>query len=200
MLARATRPPYTRAVLIAILLCAFALRLINLTVQPLWFDEGWSVWFATSGLPAMIAATARDIHPPLYYALLHGWIALAGHGELALRFLSVMIGVVGVALSAKLAAALFDDPRVSLLAGLLVAVSPLQIFYAQEIRMYGLVTLLGVASSWLFWRAATADRRPRLRGAVRPPSAISHRTSAVSHLPSAVVMSVSRCSATRPKR
>ena len=60
---------------------AFALRLAQLTFQPLWFDEGWSVWFGMSGLRDMLERTALDIHPPLYYALLHGWIAIAGDGE-----------------------------------------------------------------------------------------------------------------------
>ena len=67
---------------LVLLACAFALRCLNLTFQPLWFDEGWSVWFATTDLATMAARTAADIHPPLYYALLHGWIAGGGkmHG------------------------------------------------------------------------------------------------------------------------
>src|ERR671936_747856 len=78
MLEHSARTHRARWTLVVLLLCAFALRLLNLTVQPLWFDEGWSVWFATADLPTMAARTAADIHPPLYYALLHAWIALAG--------------------------------------------------------------------------------------------------------------------------
>ncbi len=137
--------------LVALLLFAFALRLINLTFQPLWFDEGWSVWFATSDLPAMVARTAADIHPPLYYALLHGWIALAGPSEGTLRLFCVLIGVLTVAALYRLAADLFGV-KVALLAAMLLAVSPLHVFYSQEIRMYELVTLLGIVSTWLFWR------------------------------------------------
>ena len=151
--------------LLVILCIAFALRLISLTFQPLWFDEGWSVWFANSALTTMMANTAKDIHPPFYYALLHFWVASCGSGEFALRYLSVLIGVVSLAVLYRFTADLFDKQTGSLVA-LLAAVSPLQIYYAQEIRMYGLVTLLGLASSWLFWRAnevpssgATGDKR-----------------------------------------
>ena len=87
-----------RVALAVILLAALALRLANLTFQPLWFDEGWSVWFATSDLPAMIEHTAVDIHPPFYYALLHLWIGLTDTSEFALRMLSVLVGVLTVAL------------------------------------------------------------------------------------------------------
>ncbi len=135
-----------------VLLAAFGFRLAQLTFQPLWFDEGWSVWFGVSSLPDMLERTALDIHPPLYYALLHGWIAIAGDGEFALRMLSVLTGVALVAMVYPLARALLGDLPARL-ALLFAAISPLQVFYAQEIRMYGLVTLLGMASSWLFWRA-----------------------------------------------
>ena len=62
------------------LLLATALRILRLGFQPLWWDEGYSVWFATHSLAQMAALTAQDIHPPLYYALLHGWTALLGTG------------------------------------------------------------------------------------------------------------------------
>jgi hypothetical protein len=146
---------------IVLLLAAFALRLINLTFQPLWFDEGWSVWFATSDLPAMIEHTAVDIHPPFYYALLHMWIGLTGTSEFALRMLSVLVGVLTVALLSRLARALLGW-RAAGLAGILMAVAPLQIYYAQEVRMYGLVTLLGFASTLLFW-AGMNDQGNALR-------------------------------------
>jgi uncharacterized membrane protein len=135
-----------------ILLIAFTLRLINLTFQPLWFDEGWSVWFANSDLLTLFGRTAADIHPPFYYVVLHLWVTFCGTGEFALRLCSALIGVVGVAALYRFATDLCDE-RVGRLTALLAAIAPMQIFYAQEIRMYGLVTTLGVVSSWLFWRA-----------------------------------------------
>lgn len=143
---------------LVLLLGAFALRLFNLTFQPLWFDEGWSVWFATSDLPTMAARTAADIHPPFYYAALHVWIELAGVNEFSLRLFSVFVGVLLVAATYRLARDVCNRTT-GWLAALLAAAAPLFVFYAQEIRMYGLVTLLGIASSWLFWKGVHGHKR-----------------------------------------
>lgn len=77
-----------RLALGGIVLLALALRLLRLGFQPLWWDEGWSVYFATTSLGSMVSLTAVDIHPPFYYALLHAWIGLVGAPRSPLRLLS----------------------------------------------------------------------------------------------------------------
>ena len=138
--------------LIAITLGAFALRVIRLDFQPLWWDEGYSLFFATRDFATMLARTAIDIHPPLYYALLQFWIALAGMSDVATRLLSVAIGIAAIPLIYALARKLFDEERIALIAACVLAVSPFHIYYSQEVRMYGLVTLLGLASVNFFIR------------------------------------------------
>lgn len=135
-----------RGWLSVIILIAFTLRLFRLDFQPLWWDEGYSVFFATRDFWTMIERTALDIHPPFYYALMQVWIAFAGKSDAALRLLSVVIGTATIPLLYALARKLFTDPRLATIAALLLAVSPFHIYYSQEIRMYGLVTLLGLAS------------------------------------------------------
>ena len=85
----------------AVVLLALALRLLRLGFQPLWWDEGWSVYFAKTTLGSMARLTAVDIHPPLYYALLHFWIALFGASPLALRLLSVLAGTAAFCTTAE---------------------------------------------------------------------------------------------------
>jgi len=132
--------------LLAITLLASLLRVLRLGFQPLWWDEGYSLYFATNPLAEMLAQTARDIHPPLYYALLHGWIDLFGPSPVAVRLLSVTVGVITVPL-AYAAGRLLAGRRTGLLAAFLLAINPLHIFYSQEVRMYGLVALLGLVST-----------------------------------------------------
>ena len=72
---------------LAIVLLSFALRLYTLGDANVWWDEAYSVWLARMPLADVLRITAADVHPPLYYALLHGWIRLAGDGEFAIRFL-----------------------------------------------------------------------------------------------------------------
>lgn len=128
-----------------LVLLAFGLRLARLTFQPLWWDEGWSVYFATMDIGNMLEWTAVDIHPPLYYLLLHVWIQLFGSSVASVRLLSVVIGTLTVLLIYVTGRLL--NRRGALIAAFLLAISPLHIYYSQEVRMYGLVALLGLAAS-----------------------------------------------------
>ena len=85
-------------VLTLLTLLAIGLRLIRMTYQPLWWDEGWSLYFATTGIGNMLELTAVDIHPPLYYLLLHFWSGLFGPGIVSVRLLSILIGTATVPL------------------------------------------------------------------------------------------------------
>ncbi|RME85758.1 MAG: hypothetical protein D6775_01880 [Caldilineae bacterium] len=133
-----------RFYLLFILLLAFALRLHRLGADSLWYDETVSALLAAKPLAAMWAHTAGDIHPPLYYALLHFWTAAAGHGEFALAFFSLWFGMAALPLVAHLGLRLFG-PRAGLVAACLLAINPFAVWYSQEVRMYTLgVFLLGL--------------------------------------------------------
>ena len=65
------QPPLHRIGLLLGILAAFALRLFHLGATSLWYDETVSVVLARKSIPALLAHTAGDIHPPGYYLLLH---------------------------------------------------------------------------------------------------------------------------------
>ena len=162
----ANRSPTTRRViLLLVILIAFGLRATRLNFQPLWWDEGYSLYFATMDLAAMVAGTASDIHPPFYYALLHFWIALLGSGAVAVRLLSVFVGTLTVPLLYLVGRRLVDG-RVGMLASLVMVIAPFHVYYSQEVRMYGLVTLLGLLSVYfvllLLETRETASRRRQI--------------------------------------
>ena len=154
---------------LAIVAVAFALRVHHLASQSLWYDEAFSVYLASMGPGEIIARTAADIHPPLYYFLLHGWMLAVGSSEFALRFLSLIFGVLTVPLffnlSRRLLRFLSPDaaPQAGLIATAISAIVPFYIWYAQEGRMYTLLTFLGALASLLLLRLLAGDaRRPRL--------------------------------------
>jgi 4-amino-4-deoxy-L-arabinose transferase-like glycosyltransferase len=138
-------------------LLGLVLRRARLDFQPLWWDEGYSAWFATHPLGQMIRLTAEDIHPPLYYALLHAWTLLAGPGPISLRLVSVAAGVAAIPLMYVAAARILDSRRVGLVAAFLLAINPLQVYYSQEVRMYGLVALLSLGVLWAAWGVFTSE-------------------------------------------
>ena len=140
-----------RWTLLGLLLLAFALRVYQLPAQSLWYDEGVSWYMTRMPLPALTVWTANDIQPPLYYYLLWLWVRLAGTSEVALRFPSVFFGALTVPLLWITARRLLGW-RAAWLSVLLLALSPLHVYYAQEARMYTLLTCLGLLSSFLLLR------------------------------------------------
>jgi 4-amino-4-deoxy-L-arabinose transferase-like glycosyltransferase len=93
------------------------------------------------GTLAPAQGAAADVHPLAYYSLLWGWMRTFGSSPVAVRAMSVLFGLGTVGLAFVLARRLFGRRRALILA-FLVAVSPFQVHYAQEVRMYALLGLL----------------------------------------------------------
>jgi mannosyltransferase len=91
-----------------------------------------------------------------YYLFMHGWTAVFGTSELALRTPSLLTVALGVALTGELGRRLFG-PGVGLLAGLMLVAVPQLSRYAQDARAYGFVFLFAVLASLLLHRTT---RRP----------------------------------------
>ncbi len=115
----------------------FGLRLILLGDANIWSDEGLSVWGARQSLAASALYTAGDVHPPLYFWLLHFWLDAVGSSEFAVRLLSVVGGTLIIPLAGWLCRLLAPGQIwVSRLAMLLVATSRFSVWWSQEARMY----------------------------------------------------------------
>jgi mannosyltransferase len=154
--------PVSALAAVAVLALAAALRFYLLDGQSLWGDEGNSVALSLRDLASITNGAALDIHPPLYYYLLHYWMLVFGSGEIAVRGLSALIGTALVWVTFLAGRRLFGYPT-ALVAALLSAISPLQIQYSQETRMYALAALLAALSVYLLVRVAQAsDRRAAL--------------------------------------
>lgn len=143
---------WQRPMLLAGLLVAFALRLFHLGTESLWYDETVSVVLARKTVPALIAHTARDIHPPGYYLLLHLWQWFAQptlvHGlEFLYAWPSLWFGLLIVVLLYPLARR-FYSVETALLSVWLAALNPFHLWYSQEVRMYTLGATLGLFCFW----------------------------------------------------
>jgi mannosyltransferase len=139
------RPPATIPwSLIIGLILAFALRLYRLDAQSIWIDEGISLHLATSTVGEIVANRAANIHPPLYFFLLKGWLALTGVNSWTARFLSVMASLLQVTAIYAVTQRWLGRPAARI-AALLTAFSPLSVIYAQEIRAYAVLPLIYLA-------------------------------------------------------
>ena len=136
---------------ISLVLFAAVVRIIGLGLDSLWFDEVFSARIARLRLSEIINLAAKDVHPPLYYLVLHFWTTLFGQTESAVRMLSVVFSILTVFFIYRIALILFDL-RIAVYTALLTALSPLQVFYAQEARMYAQLACLSTISVYLFLR------------------------------------------------
>ncbi len=134
-------------VLLIILALAAFLRFYLLDSQSFWNDEGNSARIAERSLQKITEAAAGDIHPPLYYYLLHFWRGAFGSSEFALRSLSAVLGVLLVGLTHLIGRKVFSA-GVGLLAAFAAAVNPFQIYYSQEARMYMLLAVIAAAATF----------------------------------------------------
>lgn len=154
-----------RLMLLALMLLAFALRVYRLDAQSLWSDEGLSLYRARLSLSENLTnvvvvppgVPTQDTNPPLYFILLSGLRAVVGESEFALRFLSVMAGVIVVPLLYVAGKRLFSMP-VGVAAAALCALSPFFVWYSQEARMYTLLAALSLASVHWLVRALAPPR------------------------------------------
>ncbi len=142
-----------------ILIAALLVRLPGLVNKPLWYDEAFAILLSASGPDAMVEATlspeagiAADVHPLGYYLLLWEWGRIFGTTPLAMRTLSLLAGL-GLVAVAYFGVRKSFGPRLAAWFGGLAALSPFQVHYAQEIRMYGLLALELTAAALLFWAA-----------------------------------------------
>ncbi|MGE7955738.1 glycosyltransferase family 39 protein [Pseudomonas sp. NPDC089530] len=138
--------------LLPILLVAAATRFYDLTAAAIWGDEGSSLLLSRYALSDIWVHAAHDVHPPLYFMLLHGWIEAFGDGILAIRSFSALPGIVCVGLGVWLVAQVANR-RAAILAGYLLALLPTAVRYSQEVRMYALlgVWLLGATIALVYW-------------------------------------------------
>ncbi|MDP2728328.1 MAG: glycosyltransferase family 39 protein, partial [Dehalococcoidia bacterium] len=124
--------------ILLLILLGFFLRLYRIDWQSLWVDENFTVFLSSQDVASITRITSGDVHPPLYYYLVHYWIALTGQSEFSLRFMSLFFSLLLVPLTFKTASLLMNR-NIGLLAASLMAIAPFQVYYGQEARMYSLL-------------------------------------------------------------
>lgn len=148
-----------------ILLLAIGLRLEGLTFDSLWLDESYQTMVDAYGqaLPDFTQAPTKAykfefappssvndvlkqfrkvdmLCPPLHAVLLNRWMKVFGETDAAIRSLSVLSSVLAVAVLYWVVFVLFGR-RTAFFSGMIHALSPFDIYYAQEARMYSLLVL-----------------------------------------------------------
>jgi len=162
-------------VVILALLLAFALRVMRLDDKAVWWDEAWSVTVAQQSLEQTTYFTAADVHPPLYQWALHGWLRAGGISLFAARYLSLLWGMLTLALIFTLARRIGGN-RAALWALFFAATAAFLVRWSQETRMYAQAAALTTLTAYLYVRAFPLHNA---RIAALPPPAIVRRVSKI---------------------
>jgi 4-amino-4-deoxy-L-arabinose transferase-like glycosyltransferase len=146
-----------------LLIISAALRFVNLGGESVWYDESFTAWLAKLDFPHMLTAIQGDVHPPLWYLIEWLNVRVLGDSAFALRLPSALLSIVAVLLVWRLALACGFERRTAWLAGLLAAVLPASVYYAQDARMYPLLSvfvllaaLMAIRGNWIIFALASA--------------------------------------------
>jgi len=137
------------AITIAIVALAALLRLAGITKEPFWLDEILSFDFTRGTVVQTLSSVARDVHPPAYFLGLLAWRSVFGSSEAVLRAHSALWSIAGVLVIGALAWEAARRRGAFLVAAFLAAINPLDIYFAQETRMYAQAAVLGALSTLL---------------------------------------------------
>lgn len=155
---RLPRPTLVLPVLLALL--ALLLRLHGLSDKPLWYDEILSLNRARLPLADLVIDALKHKHYPTYFLLLRSF-ASAHIDPWMLRLPSALVGAGCAFLVAKVATDIRGE-LAGVVAGLLMALSPLEVQYGQEARAYALISCLVLVAVWGLVRIAQQPGRAAL--------------------------------------
>jgi hypothetical protein len=137
----------TKKSLAIIFSIAAFLRLAFIWVAPAWYDESFTLILSRLPFDRMLAAVAGDVHPPLYYLLI--WPLGQLHAPVwVLRIPSALLSLASMWIYWNILLAFEPRSRVRRAALVLMAIMPIQLYYAQEARMYALLEFLVLAAFW----------------------------------------------------
>ncbi len=141
-----------------ILLLASAIGGAGLNADVIWADELYSVTFmgafdppySLSQVMESLTALSPD-HVPLYYLLGAAWSRLVGWSQLAMRYFSLLAGVMMIAWLYRFVRDNIGR-RTAIVAAFVMATNTFVMIYFHELRGYTLLLLFIIIHSWLYWR------------------------------------------------
>lgn len=136
------------AQLILITIFGLVLRTIGVFTIPLTFDETHNVLLSQSNDLILMVKVAAESYPPLYFLIWHTLQAISDN-LIFLRLPSLVFGILTILLATALGKKLFNW-KIGLIASLLFAFSPSQIYYSSVARMYALNILEALLIIYFF--------------------------------------------------
>jgi len=140
-----------------VLLLSVILRVYRLDAQSVWGDEFFTGAAYLQkpqplGVHLSLVSCMGDEIAPVYPVLQNSWARLVGTSLVALRSLSVLMGLAAILLMYCVGAHMYGRLG-GLLAALCLAISPVHIWYSQALQPHVLVVLLALVSIYALLKA-----------------------------------------------
>jgi uncharacterized membrane protein len=128
------------SILIGIIILAFLFRIYRLDFQSLWADEIFTLTNSSSdkSFGEIFQLLKVDVHPPLYYYIIHVFVSIFGDTGYVAKFVSLLFGLSSLITLYYLGKELFNK-NVALIATFLMGLNHFHIYYSQEARMYSML-------------------------------------------------------------
>jgi 4-amino-4-deoxy-L-arabinose transferase-like glycosyltransferase len=141
-------------------LVAVLIRIKTAFAGGIWADEGFFLLVVQSpSFREMVDFLHyHESHPPLFYAVVRIWMLVFGNTDTSVRLLCALLGA-GIIPAVYVTGRRLFSKRAALLAVLLVIVSPALNEHSTQIRPYGMMALLVLASCFSMLRAIERGRR-----------------------------------------
>jgi hypothetical protein len=101
-------------------------------------DEAVHIWYAQGSFSQVIEQSSNDPNPPIYNLIISTWVKVFGVTESSVRFFSVLMGALGVALMFLIASRNFGM-AVGIMAALFYCLSPIQFRFTHLARPYSML-------------------------------------------------------------
>jgi hypothetical protein len=120
---------------VALLIAASLLRSRTFAPLEVGLDGALSMDLARGPLADMLSFNLRDVHPPLFYATLKLWFAIAGVSYFSAKYLVILLSVLGTAAYMTLVARL-STRAAGLVGGALLVLAPTAVLLGPAVRDY----------------------------------------------------------------
>ena len=132
----------------AILILSFLVRILRIDSRSIIYDDAFTILLSRKSFADIVAGTAADTMPPLFYFLLHVW-GMVSQNIVWLRLLPIIISVISIWLFFLIVRIVVSEQAALWSAGL-AAISPILYYHAQDVRMYALAVAFLLGYLWCF--------------------------------------------------
>jgi len=133
------------------------LRLLLLNGEGLWYDEALTALSLRLPFNEMIGERLAAGHSPLYFTVLYPFARVFGTGEIVMRLPSVLASTLSIYIFFLIAMKLFGEIEAAFITTMIYTLSALNIYFAQEARMYAFCVLFAVLSFYYLLIALERD-------------------------------------------